>query len=1065
MIILFTIFEDLGMHYFIYLVLLVFFVACANSPVPFNSSEQKIYDGYAFDVYINDKKVIYKDALFQNRALKHYEGSTKNIVWTLKEPVYDEMNLKIKAIDNLTSYIGYLKPDSFEVIVFPLQKVRLNAQKREEAREDVLVNGSPMLSQINLLETTKLPSGEYLLRVKARGTQNWDRKEIYIRVENNESKSMARGVFAPFSWYTLALGKHKDSVRTLSRTLSLETSKEHEHLNQLETVQKEHRQKREFAKALLYQNKLTHYYEEQSGKESLATADMYNNKALLHQDLGEYEKALMLNQKSLEIKLKYYPKAYEAISVNYDNMGITYHAMGKYAEAIKMFKNALALREAYFPKVDVSLGDSYNNLGIAFEHIDNHKEALVNLKKALNIRQKTVGEKHVTTASVYSAMGSVYESLKAYAKAEKLHEKSIAIHEELCKNKRETEALASAYGAMGTLQHTLHKYEKAIEYYQKMLVVRDALPHLDRHLSLSEVYNNMGVSYMHLNQFKLAKRYLEKAITLKKEILGSGTTALHEEYKNLGWLYFGYQNYKKAYYYAKKSVKMILAQRDDYFSVLDALEYKHFIKNNQEQLDLLFQCTHYLGDKKSYVDTFSYWLQYKGAMLDNQNHLTRAYAHEMGKEIQKKVKKLLEHQRTLSKLYQHKMNQKNAEILALEIQEHKDEVKQLKEELSLSIKRDYIDFKALVSVLEEGQLYVDFARIGKYYFGFAVDKEGQIFFRRISRKRTQKIDTYVLSFRKEMNAVLKSHKKADNKELTELYSILLETLLERLTKNKKSLIISPDGLLRLLPFEALFSTKHQQYLVEDKSIHYIPSGREFLHLKRAKKERSLNQNINQNIVVFADPDFDGDISDERRGSNNRIFEMHFSKLKGTKEEAQSIEKIMKRVVSYKGSKATEENLLNVKQPKILHIATHGFFIKSEMSNPMLNAGIALTGANSGLKKGRGEGVITALKLSGMNLKGTELVVLSACETGLVGIYSPDSVSLLSKAFLQAGAKAIVASLWSVSDSGTKELMEHFYREIEQGFSYLEALKRAKITMIKQGIPPAIWSAFILNGDE
>jgi len=74
------------------------------------------------------------------------------------------------------------------------------------------------------------------------------------------------------------------------------------------------------------------------------------------------------------------------------------------------------------------------------------------------------------------------------------------------------------------------------------------------------------------------------------------------------------------------------------------------------------------------------------------------------------------------------------------------------------------------------------------------------------------------------------------------------------------------------------------------------------------------------------------------------------------------------------------------------------------------------------------------------------------------------VSLLSKAFMQSGAKAVLASLWSVSDMGTKALMELFYQEVEHGVPYLEALKKAKIEMIKQGKSPALWSAFILNGE-
>ena len=821
-----------------------------------------------------------------------------------------------------------------------------------------------------------------------------------------------------------------------------------------------HKNRQEFSQALVYQNKLVSHYENVRGKNHISTADMYNNKALLYQALGDYTEALNYNQKSLDIKLKYYPNNHDAISTNYDNMGIVYYNMGQYAQAIKYFKKSLHIREEHCLENDTSLADSYNNLAIAFEHISNHKDALLHLEKALKIRKSTVGEKHEYTASIYSAMGSVYERLGKYTTAMKYHAKAIAIHEEILKNKPKTEVLASAYGGMGTLYHKQHKYKEAIGYYMKMLKIRENLVHTKR-LSLSEVYNNIGMSYMYLDFFDTSKRYLEKAIKVKEEALGIDTNALQEEYKNLGWLYFNNKKYKQAYVYAKKSTEMLLAQRDDYFSVLEPLEYEHFIKNNQDQMSLLFQCTHYLGDKKSYEDTMSYWLQYKGSMFDNQNRITALYAQKHNKKIKDKIEQLLKYKRELSKLYQHKIHEQNSKNITLEIKSYKSKIKYLKEELSSQIEPLTINLKELLSSLNHQQLYIDFAKIGKHYFGFAIDAQGEIFFRRVSISNSKKIDKLVLSFRKNIKKSLAGKGENNKKIATKLYDMLLKTLLEVLIKDKKELIVSTDGLLRLLPFEALFSTKHQQYLIEYKQLQYIPSGKEFLRLK---KDINPTQSSNE-VVIFANPDFDEEISSKTRGSNGRMFQMHFSNLEETKKEANTIKEIMEenRVVSYQGLRANEENLFKVTQPKILHIATHGFFIKSELSNPMLNAGIALSGANSALENGRGEGVVTALKLSGMNLKGTELVVLSACETGLVGVNAPDNVSVLSKAFIQAGAKSIVASLWSVSDEGTKELMELFYREIKKGLPYAEALKKAKIEMIKRKVSPAIWGAFILNG--
>ena len=240
---------------------------------------------------------------------------------------------------------------------------------------------------------------------------------------------------------------------------------------------------------------------------------------------------------------------------------------------------------------------------------------------------------------------------------------------------------------------------------------------------------------------------------------------------------------------------------------------------------------------------------------------------------------------------------------------------------------------------------------------------------------------------------------------------------------------------------------------------------------------------NRQAVIFDDPDFDakGAVKkakekDEelslipgtgRAGIVKSLFKMRFNPLPGTKAEAQSIKRILKDkaiIKEYKNDQATETNLLKVKRPNILHIATHGFFINDNtIPNPMLKSGIALSGANTSAIHGRSDGIVTALKLSGLELKGTDLVVLSACQTGVVDINSTDSVSGLSKAFIQAGAKDIVMSLWSVNDQATKKLMESFYKQMQTQANYATALKQAKLEMIRQDMHPFYWGGFILNG--
>jgi len=327
---------------------------------------------------------------------------------------------------------------------------------------------------------------------------------------------------------------------------------------------------------------------------------------------------------------------------------------------------------------------------------------------------------------------------------------------------------------------------------------------------------------------------------------------------------------------------------------------------------------------------------------------------------------------------------------------------------------------------------------------------------------------------------LKELKISSEERLSALYDLALKIPLKKILSRYPDLTISADGALRLLPFEAMFDKEKNRYLIEEKGIRYIPSGKELVRLYRTKGKKA-----NDKIVLFDNPNFDAKesvgVADKeedsldtpttaksRAGFIKSLFYMRFSPLPGTKDEAESIKETLKsqNIVEYFQDSAKEANLLKVNNPKILHIATHGFFIDdSTIINPMLKSGIALSGANASAKRGKGDGIITALKLSGLDLKGTDLVVLSACQTGVVDINSTENVSGLNKAFIQAGAKNIVMSLWSVNDQATKDLMSDFYQKINTTHDYAKALKNAKLKMVTKDMHPFYWAGFVLSGGD
>jgi CHAT domain-containing protein len=213
-------------------------------------------------------------------------------------------------------------------------------------------------------------------------------------------------------------------------------------------------------------------------------------------------------------------------------------------------------------------------------------------------------------------------------------------------------------------------------------------------------------------------------------------------------------------------------------------------------------------------------------------------------------------------------------------------------------------------------------------------------------------------------------------------------------------------------------------------------------------------------------------------------------LPGTAMEVQSIEELLRdknwNVSSYQGEQALEEVVKKAASPRVLHLATHGFFLPDEQTkaganaqisgadDPMLRSGLFFAGADRTLNmetpmEGMENGVLTAYEVTSLNLQGTELVVLSACETARGHVQYGEGVFGLGRALQEAGAEAVLMSLWSVPDQETQELMTQFYTNWLGGMDKPEALRRAEIAerdIVKKRYGkdlPYYWGAFTLVG--
>jgi CHAT domain-containing protein/tetratricopeptide (TPR) repeat protein len=307
----------------------------------------------------------------------------------------------------------------------------------------------------------------------------------------------------------------------------------------------------------------------------------------------------------------------------------------------------------------------------------------------------------------------------------------------------------------------------------------------------------------------------------------------------------------------------------------------------------------------------------------------------------------------------------------------------------------------------------------------------------------------------------------------------------RHTGRAKTLFVAPDGDLIRLPFQALAADDGRD-VIDDYTISYLSTGRDLIRKRHAAGRQPGTP------VVVAAPDFELPQANAAHGGEQtrdpRLAGLFFSPLDGLRKEGRAVARLL-GARSLMGPEAIESSVKALRSPWVVHIATHGFFLRDEQDpsgassmsgptalgaaseNPLLRSGLALAGANRRL---RGEplpaeaedGILNAQDVIALDLLDTSLVVLSACDTGLGEVQRGEGVFGLRRAFALAGARTLVMSLWKVPDAETADLMERFYRLLLEGVPGVEALRRAQLH-IRDERPragPLAWGAFICEGD-
>jgi CHAT domain-containing protein len=285
--------------------------------------------------------------------------------------------------------------------------------------------------------------------------------------------------------------------------------------------------------------------------------------------------------------------------------------------------------------------------------------------------------------------------------------------------------------------------------------------------------------------------------------------------------------------------------------------------------------------------------------------------------------------------------------------------------------------------------------------------------------------------------------------------------------------------------------ENDRFLVSEYRFTYLTSGRDLLRQQDRLEPRSP-------AILLGDPEFGLPASTGpnlvRSGEMKRSAEIgNFDALPGTEAELETVKKLLPAAAVFTRNSASEANVKTARGPQFLHIATHGFFLHDSAvsalakdssglsflqgesvttaalgrlpENPLVRSGLALAGANQ-RRSGNDDGLLTALEAASLDLWGTRIVMLSACETGVGQLENGEGVQGLRRALVLSGAETQVLSLWKIDDRATAELVREYYKRVLMGVGRSEAMRQVQLEMLEHPATarPYYWAPFIVLGD-
>ncbi len=752
-------------------------------------------------------------------------------------------------------------------------------------------------------------------------------------------------------------------------------------------------------------------------------------------------------------------------------LGKTLIANHRYNEAEKLLlENVTQLQKGYFGTYSfgnlLSLYDCYDYLGKLYIETSNYRKANFYLTQAYLRKSKSLTKNSVSRIDntrnlcEYHLSKEQFDSAYRYLKI---------LRNEMVRTKQSSgylnELFLSYYKGMteislsrNNLKDANHYFKKALSVYTPMQLSRKNLHDPELHLLKSRILLRGGK--------------LKESLRYSKSLPGKRIDSLRQYPESLRLqivAYYRLKDFNAAFKLGRQLMQIDLTNVRKVFPDLTEDEKSEFNKNIHLDFSLLVSVLGSLNDdavKEQYgTDLLAFRIQTKGLLLEHTQQLHNYYktANSQAYEQMESIK---------LRRAEAMMRDEVQRVAALS-----DSIELLERTLSAEMRQagnsDPANLEKIMAALKTDEIAIEIIQFQQFAqeqkenekvnrFGLSSSSSYLLFF--IERFRISAnfindgefLDNRASKYYK--HSVVDVGIKNDS-----LLSNYFWKPLSQKIGNKRKIFLSADGVFSKVNMNVL--SEDGQYLIDKYNFTYLPNIKDILK----SPAPLLPSNSNATLIGWAN--FNSEVAHVRGGVGLSLRNLHqtqFSDLPGTGDEIKAIRSILGQAGwntrSLVRENATENMVKTVDNPTILHIATHGFFIEeSTDSDPMLQTGLVFTGVDIPDAPINNDGILTAYETTSLRLDKTNVVILSACETGLGVISSGEGVYGLQRAFQIAGAKNIIMSFWKVDDRATQALMTNFYKKMVEGKSLQEAFMTAQIELRKQFPAPRDWGAFILLG--